>query len=81
MMIPAGRRRSRRAVLAEWSAAKLGTPDDQRAVEQTALLEVFDERGDRLIDDPRVVPQVPFEIAVLIPSLVDDVDEPNAALD
>ena len=35
--------------LAERSAAELAAPDDQRVVEQSALLEVFDQRGARLV--------------------------------
>ena len=35
--------------LVERSAAELAAPDDQRVAEQAALLEVFDQRGARLV--------------------------------
>ena len=34
----------------EWRSSKFGGPDDQRVLEQAALLEVFEQCGDRLID-------------------------------
>ena len=37
------------AVLAQRRAAELAQPDDQRRVEQAALLEVLEQGGDRLV--------------------------------
>src|SRR5690242_20003320 len=39
------------ALFVEWGAAKLATPDDERAVEQAPLLEVFEEGGDGAVDE------------------------------
>ena len=36
--------------IAHWLASEFTAPDHQRAIEETALLEVGDERGERLID-------------------------------
>ena len=37
------------ADLAHRGAAKLAAPDDERVIEEAALLEIFDERGGGLI--------------------------------
>ncbi len=67
------------AILAQRRASKLGSPDHQRAVEESALLQIFDQRGDRLIDDPGIVSQVSFQIAVLVPGFINYVDEPDSS--
>ena len=61
-------------------AAELAAPDDQRVVEQPALLEVGDQRECRLVDVAALPRQVAGQIAVLIPAAVKDLDEPHVAL-
>src|SRR5690606_2956351 len=70
-----------RAILAERRAAELRAPDDERLVEETALLEIADERRDRLVRHARVELELAVEVRVLIPGGVVDVDEAHAALD
>ena len=57
------------------------SPDDQRFVQQAALLEVLDQGGDRLIGHARVERQLAIDVFVVIPRGVENVDEPHAALD
>ena len=68
-------------------AAELGGPDDERLVEQAALLQILQQAGDRLIDLRAVGGVVACEIAVGVPAAgaavaaVEDLHEPHAALD
>src|SRR6185436_17870486 len=39
------------ALFVERSAAKLSTPDDERAIEQAALLQILEQGGDRSVDE------------------------------
>src|SRR5690606_1474805 len=70
-----------RAILAERRAAELRSPDDERLVEEAALLEIANERRDRLVRHARVELELAVEVRVLIPGCVIDVDEAHAALD
>lgn len=60
-------------------------PDDQRAVEQSPALEVFDKRRARLVDFPAAILQRFAQlrpcIAVIVPVGVIKLHEPHAALD
>ena len=65
-------------------AAELGAADDQRVVEQAALFEVFDERGQRLVELPRqlaVVVDVGVAVPVVVRADVEQLDDPHAPLD
>src|SRR4051812_43646699 len=65
-------------------AAKLARPDDERFVEQAALLEILDQCGNRLIGIERVFGVAIAKVAVLVPGAVrraggtSDLDEANA---
>jgi hypothetical protein len=62
-------------------AAELPAPDDQRVVEQPALLEVRHQRGHALVDVAALVGQAPAQIGVVIPVGVVQLHQPHAALD
>ena len=66
--------------LAVVGAAKLATPNHQRVVEHTALLEVTHERGGRLVGLAGLRPQAARQAAVLIPAGMVKLDESNTAL-
>ena len=59
---------------------KLAAPDDQRFVQQAALLEVLDQGGGRLVNVPCLVRQVFGQVAVLIPTAMKDLGQPYTAL-
>ena len=61
-------------------AAELAAPDDQRVVEQAALLEVGDQGVAGLVDVLALGGQVAGEVAVLVPAAVEDLHEPDVAL-
>ena len=81
MMIAAGDFLEALAVFAERGATELAAPHDERGVEQAALFEVLQKRGDGLIDHLAIVRELRIEAAVMIPRGVDDVHEAHAALD
>ena len=56
-------------------------PDDQRVVEPAALLQVFDQRGARLVGVAALDFKLRREIAVMIPAGVEALHEADAALD
>src|ERR1700683_2528665 len=68
-------------------AAELAGPEDERLVEQAALLEVLDETGDRLIGVAGVLLMPRFQVAVLVPGAVrrpwwaGDLDKAHPGLD
>ena len=68
-------------------AAELAAPDDQRLVEQAALLQVLEQAGDRLVGVAGVLGVVGDHVGVGVPVVVVvgaagvDLDEPHAALD
>src|SRR5688572_19016691 len=62
-------------------AAELAPPDDQGFLEQSALFEIEDERGARLIDILALQRQMLSELSVLIPAAMIELNETNAALD
>src|SRR6056297_290295 len=69
------------AILSQRRATKLGSPDDHGGIEQTALLQIFDQRGDRLVHAGGIVRQFLGNVTVVIPGGVDDVDEAYAPFD
>lgn len=65
------------------SAAKLGAADDERIVEQSALMEVLDQSSDRPVDVPRQA-SMQGDIAMMIPvrigADIEQIDHANSAL-
>ena len=76
-----------RGILGHRLPAELAAPDDQRLIEQAALLEVLDQAGDRLVGTAGVAVVVDHEVAVGVPVVVVvgaagvDLDEADAAFD
>src|SRR3954454_23931686 len=66
--------------LAVRGAPEFAAPDDQRVVEQPALLEVGDERLAGLIDFLALVRQALGQAAVVIPVAMAELDERDVAL-
>src|SRR5262249_40231272 len=62
-------------------AAELAAPDDERIVEQAALLEVADESGGGLVDVAALAADLGGQIAVLVPAAMEELHEADAALD
>src|SRR5262249_17979933 len=62
-------------------AAGLAAPDDDRIVEQAALLEVADESGGGLVDVAALAADLGGQIAVLVPAAMEELHEADAALD
>ncbi len=81
MMIAPHAATERHAGLDHRRAAKFTAPHDERAVEQAALFEVFDQRGAGLVGVLAVVAHVALDVAVRVPTFVVDVDEAHAAFD
>ena len=73
------------ADLAHRRAAELAAPDDERVVEQAALLQVVDQRGAGLVDVAALRRQMLLQVlgraAVVVPVGVVELHEPHAALD
>ena len=61
-------------------AAELAAPDDQRVVEQPALLQVLDQRGRGLVGVVALAADLVRQVAVLVPAHVVELDEAHAAL-
>ena len=61
--------------------AELAAPDHQRVVEQAALLQVLDQRRAGLVGVLAILLEIRHEVAVLVPRLVEQLDEPDAPLD
>src|SRR5258706_378709 len=75
MMIPAGDRTERRTVLAQRGPSEFGTPDDECRFKQPALLEILEQRADRLIRGAAIKEKIGIEIIVMIPGGVMDVNK------
>ena len=71
----------RQAALRVDRAAEFAAPDDQRLVEQPALLEVLDQAVAGLIDVAALVGQPAGDVGVRVPVVVVDLHEAHAALD
>ena len=69
-----------RAALDHRRAAELAAPQHQRVVQQAALLEIPDQRRARLVRILAVLLQAVDQVAVLVPGLVEQLDEAHAAL-
>ena len=69
------------AALDHRRAAELAAPDDQRLVEQAALLEVLDQGGAGLVGVVAVLLEVVDQVAVLVPGFVEELHEAHAPLD
>ena len=75
------------ALLEHRHAAELGAPDDERVLEQAALLEVADQRGGGLIEDRgmhvvlllELVVAVPVQLAAAGVGAVEELHEAHAA--
>ena len=61
-------------------AAELAAPDDQRVVEHAPALEIRHQRGAGLIGLAALPLDARRQVVVLIPALVIELDEPDAAL-
>src|SRR5207249_4992722 len=66
--------------LAVGGAAKFSAPDHQRVIEQSALLQIFDERGAWLVHVAALQADVAGQIVMLIPAAMVKLDEAHAAL-
>src|SRR5436190_11860934 len=77
MMVAASDRGKARTVFAQWSPAEFRGPDNQRRIEQAALLEVLEQGGNRLIGHLAVLLELDIEVAVVVPGGMHDVDKPN----
>ena len=62
-------------------AAKFAAPDDERALEQAALLEISYERGDGLVHAADGIAVGALDVIVRVPSAVVELDEAHAFLD
>ena len=62
-------------------AAKFAAPDEERFIEQSALLEIEDEGGAGLVGVLRVLFHSVGEVAVLVPGLMEELDEADAPFD
>ena len=60
--------------------AELAAPDDQRVVEQAALLQVLDQGGRGLVGVVALAADLLGQVAVLVPAHVIELDESHAAL-
>ena len=58
--------------------AEFAAPDDQRVVEQAALLEVRDEGGRRLIGIAALAGDLRGQVRMLVPAAVEELDEAHA---
>ncbi len=61
-------------------AAEFAAPDDERVVEETAGAEVVEECGDGAVNGAAVAAKGGFEVLVLVPSAMIDLDETDAGL-
>ncbi len=62
-------------------AAEFATPDDERGIEEAALLEIVNEGGERLVDFAGLGGEASLELLVMIPAVVPDLDHADAAFD
>ena len=71
------------AAFAEWCAAEFAAPHDERVVEQTALLQLADERGDGLVGSRHFASEAVLDFlvrirAVEVPAPVEKLHETHA---
>ena len=66
--------------LAVHRAAEFAAPDNQRVVQQTALLQILNQAQPRLVSVCALRRNLFRQIRVLIPAAVEQLDEPHSAL-
>src|SRR2546422_5817177 len=54
--------------------SKLATPDDERALQETTLLQIFEKRCSRFVGLSAAVTQAVFQVRVSVPDLSFDID-------
>src|SRR5689334_6831421 len=64
--------------LAVRRASEFTSPDDERVFEESALLEIADERGRGLVDVATLKLEIAGEVVVLVPAAVIKLDESHA---
>src|SRR5690349_16614779 len=69
------------AALDHWCAAEFAAPDDNGVFQQSALLQVHQQRGGSAIGVAAVLGYIVGQIRVLIPSFVIELNEAYAFLD
>jgi len=69
------------ATLAVDSPPELTSPDDQRVLEHPSAFKVLDQGGDGLIGLLALVPNLPWQIAVLVPSAMEQLNDSHTSLD
>ena len=69
------------AALHHGRATEFAAPDDERVLQESALLEILHQRGAGFIGIPAIFLQTLREIAVLVPRLVKELHETHATLD
>src|SRR5205823_2965041 len=67
------------AVFAERRAAEFAAPDDQCVIQEAALFEVFDQRGDGLVGHAGIEAELGVQIGVMVPTRMNYIDESYAA--
>ena len=72
---------SRQGSLAVDCPAELTAPNYQRVVEQPALFQVCDQGVAGLVNVATLVGQIAGHVEMLVPATVEDLDEPDVALD
>ena len=67
--------------LSDRQTSELASPDDQRVIEQPALLQVEHQRARPAIHFFRQIPMTLRQMAMVVPAAVIQLDEPHASLD
>ena len=60
--------------------SELATPDDQRVFEQTSLFQVANQCRTRLVDIASLVRKLSRQVRVLVPTHVEQLNEPDTSL-
>ena len=64
-----------------WRAAKLGSEDDERVLQQASAFQILQETSDGSVDGAGVLGVLFLQLAVLVPAVTNDLDEANSALE
>src|SRR2546428_3182169 len=67
--------------LYHWRSAKFATPDHERIVEQTALLQIFDQRRTGLVRILAIFAKIFGQIAMLVPRFMEQLHKSDPAFD
>ena len=70
-------RRGAAQVLAPRRAAEFAAPENKRVVEQSPLLQILEQPGDRLISLPAKFRQVAANVNMMVPAIHRDLHEPH----